>query len=103
MRACPAHTVAIRFDRFGLHAAQLQALEQALIVARKWLWKFVCHKHSPRAKVQKIPCGAEEDYGFESNGANLSMLQYVAVVFSKAVHVIFFAVLLAIHAASAFA
>ena len=57
----------VRFDRLGPHAAQLQALEQALIVARKWLWVFVCHHHSPHGKVQKILCGAEENYGFESN------------------------------------
>jgi hypothetical protein len=44
-----------------------QTLEQALVVARKRLWKFVFHKHSPHAKVQKIPCGAEEDYVNESN------------------------------------
>jgi len=67
MRASPAYAVAVRFDRLRPHAAQLQALEQALIMLRKWLWKLVCHHHSPHGKVQKIPCGAEENYGFESN------------------------------------
>jgi len=67
MRGSPAHAVAVRFDRLGPHAAQLQTLEQALVMLRKWLWKLVCHHHSPRGKVQKPPCGVEENDGLESN------------------------------------
>jgi hypothetical protein len=29
MRRCSAHTVAVTFNRLGLHTAQLQSLEQA--------------------------------------------------------------------------
>ena len=67
MRPGSAYAVAVRLYRLGPHAAQLQALEQALIILRKRLWKFVCHLHSPRDKVQKTLSGTRKNYGFGSN------------------------------------